>query len=456
MKQHLRLNVLTAFVFVAVGLLVNVWSVGDFFAPLVKNGKMVFETKALIWCFQAFLIISGLLVFFKGGTPQGRKRLVFAYIAAILMVVFVEIALHFLSFATNIDKDGLEGDRLLSLSAYRDKEWAETLFREYSDYAATIEYEQFLGWAIKGYSGEYINVDEEGARKTWNPEGVDSSAGKTVYIFGGSTLLGWQARDEHTVPSYLSRFLNEGDGQYVVSNYGQIGYSFTQEIMKLILLLREEHRPDYVLFYDGANDVYTAYQTGEPGLVQNTIRTRKKLKRKEHTPLQHFMLSIKGALMNHSMIYRALRKLPALFVKSPKFKEPGARYTDRQLQSLAEGISNHYLESMDLLMKLSIAYGFEYLCFWQPVVFTESTLLPEERGPDGDPRAADEKLGSIHKETIRLLEAQDPADFHNIQDALAARSESVYSDVCHLSEQGNEIVAAKIAEIFKDRFDEQR
>ncbi len=44
--------------------------------------------------------------------------------------------------------------------------------------------------------------------------------------------------------------------------------------VRLVLLLREGHRPDYVIFYDGANDVYAAYQAGRAGAVQNTDRMR--------------------------------------------------------------------------------------------------------------------------------------------------------------------------------------
>lgn len=451
-KRYLRFNVVAAVILATVGLLANVWSLGSLFAPLVKNGKMVFETKALIWAFQIFCVISSALLYFKGNTPPQRRRLIFGYITAAIMVLSVEVVLGL--FARVLDMDGKEPavDKLLSLSAYKDKDWAETLFRETEEYSAGREFEQFLAWTRKSYSGKYVNSDAQGARKTWNPSVVDDSRAKTVYVFGGSTMFGWWARDDYTIASHVSRLLNKEAQEYLVHNYGQPGYTFMQEVMKLILLLREGHRPDYVVFYDGVNDVYGAYQSGKAGTFQNILLIKDKLERKGPTSLQHFLLAAKGTLVKHSMIYRALKKTPSIFVKEPEFKETAARYSPEQLHTLAEDIADHYAISMDLLDGLSAAYGFKYLCFWQPVIYTEKKLLPEESDPYYHPRIEDGNLEAIYINIINMLEARKLENFHNIYDALAARTEPVYSDVYHLSERGNEIVAAKIAEIFKCQF----
>ena len=57
---------------------------------------------------------------------------------------------------------------------------------------------------------------------------------------------------------------NDKAGRSVcVRNYGETGWVSTQELIKLMLeLKRTGRKPDLVIFYDGANDVYLPYQYG--------------------------------------------------------------------------------------------------------------------------------------------------------------------------------------------------
>ena len=444
-----RFNVVVAICIVAVGLLVNVWSVSYLFASEVQDG-MDFETKAMIWFFQSFCIITGLLLYFKGNTPEKRRRLLFGFFTIVLMVVSIEIVLHLFNFILDFDDRKPEIDKRLSLPSYMDKDWAKDVFRENSE--IVWEFDQYLGFVSKEYHGKYFNIDSLGMRRTWNPSDSDSSGAKTVFMFGGSTMFGWSIRDDYTIASSVSRLLNEKEDDYLVYNYGQSGYIFMQEIMKLMLLLREGHRPDYVLFYDGINDVYAAYQSGRVGTIQNVDHIKKKLKQVQPTPLQHFILAVKGTVTNHCMIYRSLKKVPSMFVKEPEFKEVAAGYDPDRLGAFAKDISDHYAQSMDLLGKLSEAYGFKYICFWQPVIYTEQKLFPEESDPYYNPRLKDKSLKAIYMDIISLLEAKEMDSFYNIYDALSDRTGQVYSDMFHLSEEGNEIVAAKIVDIFEDEF----
>ena len=112
------------------------------------------------------------------------------------------------------------------------------------------------------------------------------------------------------------------------------------------------------------------------------------------------------------MIYRALQKMSSSFDEEPQFKEVAAQYDAAQLKALAEDISNHYHQSMSLLEKLSEAYGFEYICFWQPVVYTEEKLLGEESDPYYIPRAQDAKMRAIYLDVLSLVEARQSPNFY--------------------------------------------
>ena len=184
---------------------------------------------------------------------------------------------------------------------------------------------------------------------------------------GGSAIWGIGARDDYTIPSNLSKLLNAGTNNIRVSNYGIPGFTFLQEIIKLTLLLQDGHRPNYVVFYDGANDVYAAYQSGRVVDFLDYRETQEKL---ETSPIT---LGIKY-LIAKCRIVQAVEKILALVHLQYNYQEGAASFTDKQLEVLGKDIAENYKKSASLVQNLSKVYNFKYVLFWQPVIFTESTL----------------------------------------------------------------------------------
>ena len=105
---------------------------------------------------------------------------------------------------------------------------------------------------------------------------------------------------------------------------------------------------------------------------------------------------------------------------------------------------------MGLLGRLAQAYGFQYLCLWQPLAFTDEKLTAEEAA--ADPRLRDEALAQLYRDAPRLLSQRRLARFVVLADALRGRQHTCYIDYCHLSEEGNAMVASKILDVFKQEF----
>lgn len=260
-------------------------------------------------------------------------------------------------------------------------------------------------------------------------------------------MWGGGARDDFTIPSWVSKKLNDAGQDFEICNYGERGYVILQEIVHLVLLLRDGHRPDYVLFYDGVNDVYAAYQAGSAGAVLNTSRIRAKVSAIELSPCEHFLIGLKGGVQNNSMIYRAIERIAETIEGRNNGQEVATLYSEDELKKLASETVEHYAKSLVLLENLSKVYGFEYICFWQPVTFLEDELTEEEA--DSDARIKDEVLGSFFKHVSHLLKQESLDNHVVIADALKGRTESVYFDFCHLTEKGNEMVADKIVHTFR-------
>ncbi len=153
-----------------------------------------------------------------------------------------------------------------------DREWAVAYYREFRE-ANRAHWQPYVYWRRAPYRGRYISVDAEGKRRTVQVEGLPEDAPE-VFVFGGSTIWGTGAADDETIPSYLARQLRGAGHPARVVNLGETGYVSTQGLLRLLLELRAGNVPDVAIFYDGANELAAAAQTGEPGIPMNEVRRR--------------------------------------------------------------------------------------------------------------------------------------------------------------------------------------
>jgi len=324
-------------------------------------------------------------------------------------------------------------------SAYKNEPWGKEYWKEYHD--TSFHYEPFIQWNSNEYYGKWINMDRAGMRKTWTPPGPIPPAAKQIFVMGGSAIWGIGARDDYTIPSDLSKLLNATNKQYLISNYGMPGYTFLQEIVKLMLLLKDGQRPDYIFFYDGANDVSLAYKAGR--LTQGSFEEiREKV---EDSPIT---LALKYILAQ-CRIVQATEKTLALFHLQYNYQEGAARFTEKQLEALGKDIAKSYKESASLLQNLSEIYNFNYTLFWQPEIFFETSVTEDEIRFDYLCR--EKNLAKLFKIVTANLVHSPPPRWVDLSGALHQAAKPTYIDFCHLTEAGYATVSAKIAAIVQDQ-----
>src|SRR3990172_8032862 len=124
----------------------------------------------------------------------------------------------------------------------------------------------YVYWRTRALEDPVMNIDADGIRRTWNPE-VDPARAVRVFMFGASTLRGHGVRDEFTIPSHTSkRLAAETDVPVLVTNFGQLGYVSTQDLIALVLELQRANVPDVAVFYNGTVDVESAYDQQAAGI----------------------------------------------------------------------------------------------------------------------------------------------------------------------------------------------
>ena len=382
-----------------------------------------------------------------------RRKLFFSLVIFLMAALIIEGGLHLVVFILAPEK---RVEDVYIEKFYQGKEWAQELFRETD---RSKEYHQYLGWISFPSRGKYVNVDAEAGRKTWNPENLPQDATK-IFFFGGSAAWGYGSRDDYTVPSHLSRLLNSDQPLFRVYNYGEPAYTFTQGLLYLILKLREGYRPQYVIFYDGYNDIFGSYQSGRAGTVHNRDRTSHKLRAKAG---QLHWEAIKDWCRENIFLYNKIYyKIYLLFHPEARYTfyniygqfnpeervwQVGTRSSDQELQALAADTVQYYAQSLKVLVHLSKTYNFKFLCFWQPVLFTDPKVLPQEYKIDS--RLEDQMLGKLYRFTNQDLSRLSLPHFYNLADVMSGRTKPLYMDTVHLMEEGNALVAEHIYQVVK-------
>lgn len=327
-------------------------------------------------------------------------------------------------------------DSRVQADCYHQADWVSAYYDEFNA-CNQSRWEPYVYWRRKPFEGEFINVDAQGLRKTTTKSHPLSKNNPPVkiFFFGGSTMWGSGVRDAYTLPSLIGSELSKAGINPAISNFGETGYVLSQEVTQLVIELKQGNIPDLVVFYDGVNDLFSSYQTGEAGLPQNEY----------HRELEFNTLTEKKKAFK--VFFRSLSTLSTVrFIRQrfgrsnilPEYKHPAP------LAMLAEATVQQYNENIRLINALARQYEFEAVFYWQPTLFSKNTLTAYEKAEKekvlalaGFNREVNDNLfkDELHYESIH---------FYNLSELLVEYREPLFIDWCHLGEDGHVIVSNTI------------
>ena len=319
-------------------------------------------------------------------------------------------------------------ERSLGADVYRGQDWAEDYWREANQTVQTAHanWHSYVYWRRKPYQGKYIVIDDDGIRRTWNKSSAPSSTQLKIFMFGGSALWGTGARDEFTIPSLVSKKLQAKNVDVWVTNFGEGGYVSTQEVIVLMIELQKGNVPDVVVFYDGVNDTFSAFQQGVAGIPQN-----------EYNRVWSFGgLNWRGEVIEKLALYRAVRGL----VSSRQGKA-----TEKSDAQLANAVLDVYSSNMQIVQALAQEYGFAATFYWQPVVYTKKTLSAWEK-QELDRYGEARFFKHVYQDANQKLGTNGCGNFHDLSSAFSDEAGTVFIDAFHTSEAGNDQVADLIVQ----------
>lgn len=313
------------------------------------------------------------------------------------------------------------------LPAMADAPWAEQFFYELDTMPS--RFDPFLVNLAYPYDGAHITTTELG-RVSYQAADLPDDA-PVVWFFGGSTMFGEAQRDQHTIPSEVSRLAEDAGVPIRVQNYGQRGWVVWQELLRFEQELAARAAPDVAVFYDGTNDVNVqAEQGGGQPTVYNAQQYREAMEgiRLEDDGSGDVVVvpdrSLQGQLFDWwgdtSLIAELARQVQEVLSVAPAAAgDDEWDLTPEEERAVVSDAVEVYRRARTLVLELSDQHEVEPLLFWQPELATTDPSNPRAEAAD--------LVGPPTIDLTDVLSGVDP--------------DSVYIDGGHTNELGARLVA---------------
>jgi len=315
---------------------------------------------------------------------------------------------------------------------YQGKDWVPYYYFDAWSSRDKMDWHPYVYWRRAKYESPYVNVNEKGIRTTWAPENRSGKPLK-IFVFGGSTLWGFGARDEFTIPSYVARLLAEKTERDIqVTNFGEAGYVLTQEVLTLLRELQRGNVPDLVIFYDGFNDAHASMSNEVSGWPLNEINRQREfniLNKRYRSKFRHEASKI--------LFHRSLGYANRFSNKFGLVPAQSAEQDEQVLADKTKALAGIYAETAKMVSEMGEDRGFEALFFLQPTFYTKKTLSKHESTYFSQDTKDGRYLHSVYAALRNHPQLKMSPQFVDISRSLDDVKIGLYTDMVHMTERGN-------------------
>ena len=315
-----------------------------------------------------------------------------------------------------------------ALPNYAQLRWAEQHFNDLEGASST--YHDFVVWKIDPYESLTIKIGSDGLRHVVQAPNASTDE---VWLFGGSTMWGYGSDDANTIPSHLSQIAGVH-----VSNYAQGGYHARQSLNELVSLYADPEgsyaATRTIVFYDGVNDVLNKCR-----IENKSLGTSREQQIRAAVALDR--LSPKMILMPAlALVDRIKNAFDRRLMNSGYACHDDLDRSDAIARSLVNDWS-----SADAVARRN---GDRFIAILQPVSYLSRTRLDHLDLLRDEWKELAWQYHAIYPAIRRYAKASE-FEFHDFSGVLDTE-EYVYIDFCHLSPNGNQLVAQMLAPLIGD------
>ena len=356
------------------------------------------------------------------------------FLGLVIFLNLTVIAIYQLSHLKLSSHAGAHSD--WKLPNYKNIEWARAHFTEWSNLKS--EYRSYIGWRRLPYRGQTINIDEKGIRMTPQSEFVTTKSPLVVFL-GGSTMWGSGVDDANTIPALFAKI---AEGRYRAMNLGEQGYNSLQGYLFLKLQIIDGLSPNIVVCYDGVNDSHILKPGLRPFSHQREDQIREIMKGKD---------TQKEEILSFSHFFLNPLKYFISQYKDNNSKDKISDISQERINQTAKALLEGWLSTKDLAEK----QGADFVAILQPnAAFGKPYLRHLKLNED---RFKHYKL--LYPEILKLLQTPRYQELSNkvlVLTDVFNLNEPIYIDDCHVSPNGNKIIAQKIYDYISNSIDNRR
>ncbi len=346
------------------------------------------------------------------------------------IILFILLLLEFALKVMEGEKKGWEQADGLQ---YENATWFKEYAKEWKKVYSIFRWEPYIYWKPDSFQGKYININEYGLRSTYNLKKTgEQQSPVRIYMFGGSTMWGAGARDHHTIASLLSSLLADSGVDARISNFAQLGYVNFQEVISLLCELKNDNLPTVVIFYDGFNDVFSAFTNGVAGIPLKELNRR-----------VEFNITKSGRRLLKAFV-RNLR-IFQLFCEKSKLKQYTKFDAGTDENRLSDDVVRVIRSNVKLVEDLGSAHGFSALFYWQPTIFHKNELTEYEQNQARIIEPARPFFQATYSRIKSCDVLSKNMNFHYVADLFMDTNKPYYIDFGHITEGGNLRVAKRMA-----------
>jgi hypothetical protein len=339
--------------------------------------------------------------------------------------------------------------------------------------AFRMTYAPYVEHKDVAFQSQYLNVTPDGIRLNHRSDHKDPFKKDknlfNIFLFGGSTTLGYGVKDSDTIAAYLEKACRTHRGGVQIFNCGRQSYFSTSELLAFQRFLQHGAHIKQVIFIDGLNDVF-----------HNSPVFRNRSRFSEHFEKnwpylagalsQDQALSL-GAWLNEIWVY-FWRRLPmvAFFNKTTERmgrelakrenKENNSRLTEPWVKkmdldrfdamTLAERIAQLTNINWDTIRGICQSFDIQPLFVLQPVYYVMKDLKQHIFLKDEHPFWYD-----VYRYYYQLMDGTNTSreDFLSLAGLLDSAQQCPFVDSHHYSPYGNGLIAKEIVQKIRNDLD---
>jgi len=327
-------------------------------------------------------------------------------------------------------------DNRYQLPNYSNIEWAKTNFEERK--LLTTTYYDFFVWRRDFFQGKTININKDGIRKTFNSQDPKE---QEIWLFGGSTMWGNGVDDNNTIPSKVAEL-----SSHKVTNFGEAGYIARQSLNMLIKAYSESPQENRtIIFYDGVNDGASHCKSGNESISTDREQQIQKVM-KDYSENKVDTLSISYLFGPALSFIKKIKEKMGMQKEATKNEFWECDINTERAKTIAKSLVNDWVAASVIAREK----GDRFIAILQPVAFLSKTKLEHLKAIGKDLESISAK-GNQYKAVypfIRKYAENSEIEFYDMSTAFDL-DEYIYIDFCHVSPNGNEIIARNITNILQ-------